>query len=72
MGNSGIFPKAASESCSVADEGAGFDVPHQIKASGDVVALFLQTTRVVGTVDADGFLSLGGLFHVERERWPRR
>ena len=66
MGNSGIFPKAASESCFVADEGAGFDVPHQIKASGDVVALFLQTTRVVGTVDADGFLALGGLFQVEQ------
>ena len=66
VGNSGISPKDASESCFVADEGAGFDVPHLIRASGDVVAVFLPTTRVVGTVDADGFLTLGGLLHVDQ------
>ena len=66
MGNSGISPKDASESCFVADEGAGFDVPHLIRASGDVVAVFLETNRVVGTVDADGFLTLGGLLHVDQ------
>jgi hypothetical protein len=66
VGNSGIGPKDASESCFVADEGAGFDVPHLIRASGDVVAVFLETTRVVGTVDADGFLTLGGLLHVDQ------
>jgi hypothetical protein len=53
MGNSGMNPKDASESCFVAAEGTGVVVPH-IELPGDIVALFLQTTRVVGTVDSDG------------------
>src|SRR5512132_4450188 len=65
-GQLGYRSQDASESCFVADEGAGFDVPHLIRASGDVVAVFLETTRVVGTVDADGFLTLGGLLHVDQ------
>ena len=44
MGNSGISPKPASESCFVADEGTGFDVPHAIVVSGDVVSVFLEAS----------------------------
>ena len=61
VGNSGMKPKAASESCFVADEGDGFDVPHEILNSGNVVTVELKTTRVVGTVNADGRLQVGEL-----------
>ena len=58
-------PKDASESCFVAAEGTGILVPH-LQSPGDIVALFLQTTRVVGTVDADGFLTGNGLLHPDQ------
>jgi hypothetical protein len=67
MGNSGVNPKPATESRFVADEGPGFDVPHAIVSSGDVVSVLLHTTRVVGTVDADGFFEQDkglGLLHL--------
>jgi hypothetical protein len=65
MGSSGMNPpKDASESYFVAAEGTGFDVPHPIVSSGNVVvSLFLETTRVVGTVDSEGFLTGNGLLH---------
>jgi pimeloyl-ACP methyl ester carboxylesterase len=66
MGNSGMNPKDASESYFVADEGAGFDVPHPSVSSGDIISLFLETTRVVGTVDSEGFLAGNGLLHFDQ------
>ena len=57
MGNSGKEPKRASESCFVADEDFGrLDVPYQIVANGQVVAVSIKTTRYVGSVDEKGFL----------------
>jgi hypothetical protein len=68
MGNSGMNPKDASESCFVAAEGTGVVVPH-IELPGDIVSLFLQTTRVVGTVDSEGFLTEeAGLLHLRPEQ----
>jgi pimeloyl-ACP methyl ester carboxylesterase len=61
MGNSGMDPKDASENCFV----AGVLAP-QIESLGDIVSLFLQTTRVVGTVDSDGFLTGNGLLHPDQ------
>lgn len=66
MGNSGVNPQPATESRFVADEGPGFDVPHPIVSSGDVVSVFLETTRVVGTVDPDGLITGGGLLHPDQ------
>jgi hypothetical protein len=68
MGNSGSPPQPATESFFVADEGPGFDVPHAIVSSGDVVSVLLHTTRVVGTVDPDGFLFEQGLLHLDPEQ----
>jgi hypothetical protein len=68
MGNSGSPPQPATESRFVADEGPGFDVPHAIVSSGDVVSVLLHTTRVVGTVNADGFLFEQGLLHLDPEQ----
>ena len=65
MGDSGMSPEDASESCFVAAEGTGVLVPH-VESSGDIVALTLQTTRVVGTVDAEGFLTGLGLLHPDQ------
>jgi pimeloyl-ACP methyl ester carboxylesterase len=59
-------PKDVSESYFVAAEGTGFDVPHPIVSAGDVVSLFLETTRVVGTVDSEGFLTGNGLLHPDQ------
>ena len=59
MGNSGRAPERASESRFVADEDPGrLDVAHPIVASGQVVTVGIETTRCVGTVDPDGFLTL--------------
>jgi hypothetical protein len=52
MVNSGVKPKAASESCFVAES----DDRHRIIASGNVVTVSIATTRCVGTVDNGGFL----------------
>ena len=68
MGNSGSPAPLATESRFVADEGPGFDVPHQIVSAGDVVSVVLHTTRVVGTVDPDGFLFEQGLLHLDPEQ----
>ena len=58
MGRSGIEPPPANESRFVADEDPGrLDLAHPIVASGDVVTVGIETNRVVGTVDGDGFLA---------------
>ena len=49
----------------MADEGTGSSSP-TAQSPGDVVALFLETTRVVGTVDPDGLLTGGGLLHPDQ------
>jgi len=60
MGNSGQPAPAPNESRFVADEAFGeLDVRHPVIASGDVVTISISTTRVVGTVDLDGFLLKG-------------
>jgi hypothetical protein len=60
MGNSGQRAPAPNESRFVADETFGeLDVRHPVTASGDVVTVSISTTRVVGTVDPDGFLAKG-------------
>jgi len=62
MGNSGLQAPAPNESRFVADETFGeLDVRHPVTASGDVVTVSISTTRVVGTVDQDGFLVRGPL-----------
>ena len=66
MGNSGVVPDPATESRSVADEGPGFDVAHRLVLPGAVVSVFLETTRVVGTVDPDGLLTEGGSLHLDQ------
>ena len=67
MGNSGVVPDPATESRFVADEGSGFDVAHRLVLPGAVVSVFLETTRVVGTVDPDGLLPTeGGLLHLDQ------
>ena len=66
MGNSGQQAPAPNESRFVADETFGeLDVRHPITASGDVVTVSISTTRVVGTVDPDGFL-LRGQMHLDQ------
>jgi hypothetical protein len=72
MGNSGVVPDPATESRFVADEDSGFDVAHRLVSSGAVVSVFLETTRVVGTVDPDGLLPGGGSLHLDQgtlARW---
>ena len=61
MGNSGTNPpKDASESYFVADEDFGrLDTLHEITASGQVIAVSIPTTRVVGSVNDEGFLLFG-------------
>ncbi|MFG2006736.1 hypothetical protein ACGFNU_47085 [Spirillospora sp. NPDC048911] len=54
MGSSGIEVKSASESCFVADEDFGVQ---PILTSGQIVTVELATTRCVGSVDEDGFLT---------------
>jgi hypothetical protein len=54
MGNSGVNPKRASESCFVADEDFG---RHSIVASGQIVTMSIPTTRYVGSVDEEGNLT---------------
>jgi pimeloyl-ACP methyl ester carboxylesterase len=58
-GNSGVPAPSHTENRFVVDQQQGLDVEHQITASRRVVEVHLPTTRYVGTVDSDGFLSYG-------------
>ena len=58
VGNSGLPPKQYHESCFVADEAPGkLDVEHTILVSDPRVTVCIETTRYVGTVDPNGFLT---------------
>ena len=57
VGNSGTAPEQYHESRFVADEAPGkLDFEHNILDSGELVTVCIETTRYVGTVDAEGFL----------------
>src|SRR5688500_18016776 len=54
MSNRRVEPKSASESCFVADGNFG---RQPIVAPGQTVAVSIETTRCIGTVNPDGFLA---------------
>jgi hypothetical protein len=57
VGNSGIRPKQSHESRFVADKADGvLDIQYTISISNPRVTVCIETTRYVGSVDADGFL----------------
>ena len=57
VGDSGVDPPEHGESVFVADEAVGvLDTPTRMEISLSVLTACIQTTRVVGTVDAAGFL----------------